>query len=99
MAVPVAVKAARNVTRALLAAGADRPETAQRLEGLSFPRRRALQRLVRDGVVREAGDGRYWLDGAAFDRWRATRLQRVMWVLLVVAAAMVALAVLEIVRQ
>jgi hypothetical protein len=99
MAVPVSVKAARSVTRALLAAGADRPETAQPLDGLSLPRRRALQRLLRDGVVRQAGDGRYWLDGAAFERWRAARLQRVMWVLLVVAAAMVALAVLGIFRR
>jgi hypothetical protein len=99
MAVPVAVKAARSVTRALLAAGADRPETARPLEGLSFPRRRALQRLLRESVVHEAGEGRYWLDGAAFERWRATRLQRVMWVLLVVAAAMVALAVLGIFRS
>ena len=99
MAVPVAAKAARSVTRALLASGADRPETAQPLDALSFPRRRALERLLRAGVVREADGGRYWLDGAAYERWRAARLGRVMWVLLVVAAAMVALAVLGIFRQ
>jgi hypothetical protein len=97
MAVPVAAKAARSVTRALLAAGADRPETAQPLEDLSFPRRRALQRLLRQGVVREAG-GRYWLDGAAYARWSAARLRRVLSILLVVAVAMVALAVLGFFR-
>ena len=98
MAVPVAAKAARSVTRSLLAAGADRCETAQPLGDLSLPRRRALQRLLRQGVVREAG-GRYWLDGAAYERWRAARLQRVMWILLLVAAAMVALAILGIFRR
>ncbi|HEU4561595.1 MAG TPA: hypothetical protein VFS20_27465 [Longimicrobium sp.] len=72
-------------------------ETAQPLDGLSLPRRRALQRLLRQGVVREA-DGRYWPDGAAYAHWSAARLRRVLWILLVVAVAMVVLTVLGFFR-
>jgi len=95
MAVPVSAKAEHRVTRELIAAGADGPMTAQPLDGLSFARGRALHRLVRAGVVREAQGGRYWLDGAAYERWRAARVQRVMWVLVMMGVLFVVLIVLR----
>jgi hypothetical protein len=98
MAVPVAAKAARHITRTLIAEGADRPATAQPLD-VSFARKRALQRLVRNGVVRETEPGRYWLDGAAYDAWRAARLNRVLWMLMVVGVMLVVGIVLGMVRK
>ena len=95
MAVPVSAKAARRITRELISAGADGPLTAQPLDRLSLARERALRRLVRAGVVREAQGGRYWLDGAAYERWHATRMRRVMWVLVLMGVLFVVLTVLR----
>jgi hypothetical protein len=36
----------------------------------------AARRLAREGVLREAGDGRVFLDGAQLLRWRRRRRQR-----------------------
>jgi len=98
MVVHAAAHAERRITRALLAEGADRPATAQPLD-VSFVRRRALRRLVHSGVVREAEPGRYWLDGAAYDAWRAARLSRVLWMLLVVGVLLAVGIVLGMIRQ
>ncbi|HET7229512.1 MAG TPA: hypothetical protein VFJ16_05885 [Longimicrobium sp.] len=99
MAVPAAAKAARKITRGLMAAGADRPATAQPLDGLSFVRGRALRRLLRAGVVREAEGGRYWLDGAAYEAWHARRMHRAMWMLLFMGVLFAVLVVLGIVTK
>ena len=99
MAVPAAAKAVRRITRGLVAAGADGPMTAQPLDGLAFAGRRALARLLRAGVVRDAGGGRYWLDGAAYERWHAARLNRVLWVLMVMGVLFAVLVVLGIVTR
>jgi hypothetical protein len=98
MVVHAAAHAERRITRALLAEGADGPATAQPLE-VSFVRRRALKRLVRHGVVHEAEPGRYWIDSAAYESWRAARLNRVLWMLMIVGVAMVVLAVLGFFRR
>jgi hypothetical protein len=98
MVVHAAAHAERRITRALLAEGADGPATAQPLE-VSFVRRRALKRLVRHGVVREAEPGRYWLDGAAYDAWRAARLSRVLWMLMVVGVLLAVGIVLGMIGQ
>lgn len=98
MAVPVTAKAARRITRELMASGADGPATAQPLDRLSFARRRALERLLRAGVVRDAGGGRYWLDGATYEQWHAARINRVLWVLMFMGVLFAVLIVLRIIR-
>jgi hypothetical protein len=99
MAVPVAIKAERHVTRALMDAGAIAPGSAQALDNLSFVRRRALGRLVSDGIVREAALGRYWLDLAAHEKWRAARLNRMLWVMMFMGVLLAILIVLGIIRK
>jgi len=97
MAVPVSAEAAGMITRELMSSGADGPMTARPLDRLSFARQRALRRLLRAGVVREAQGGRYWLDIATYEAWRARRMQRGMWVLLLMGVLFAVLVVLRIV--
>jgi hypothetical protein len=99
MAVPVAVKAERGITRGLISAEAFGPERAQRLDDLSFPRRRALERLLRQGVVREVEPGIYWLDPAAYAYQRAVRRNRIRWIMLLMIALVTVLVMLGIVRM
>ena len=98
MVANAAAHAERRITRTLLAEGADGPATAQPLD-VSFVRRRALRRLVGAGVVREAEPGRYWLDGAAYEAWRAARLSRVLWMLMVVGVLLAVGIVIGLIQQ
>jgi len=97
MAVPVAVKLERSLTRRLIEENASAPERAIAMD-LGFPRRRALGRLLRAGVIREAQPGIYWLDPAAYADYRIVRRNRMRWVILFLSVLVAVLMVLGIVR-
>ncbi|HEX8848389.1 MAG TPA: hypothetical protein VF761_02560 [Gemmatimonadaceae bacterium] len=58
--------------------GAVSPETAQPLDDISAADRRRLERLMAQGLVREASPGRYYFDRATE---RARFRQRAPWLL------------------
>lgn len=68
--------------------GATSPDTAQPLDGISASDRRRLERLIAQGLIREASPGRYYFDVA---EQRARFARRVPWLIaLVVLLAIVA---------
>ena len=69
--------------------GAVSPETAQPLDDISDRDRRRLERLMAEGLVREASPGRYYFDRATE---RARLRQRMPWLI----GAIVLLAALGI---
>lgn len=92
-AVAAAAAATARARRELLEhfrlAGATRPETAISLPDVRPPARRQFARWQREGVMREAPGGGYWLDEAAYaaaDAARRRRAQIALLVVLVLAA-------------
>lgn len=53
------------------------PDTAKSPDDMGVDARRALARLMRHGVIHEASAGRFYLDEAAWDRFRSKRRNRV----------------------
>ena len=80
---------ARRPAHMLRKRGAITPETAQSLDDLKPRDRARLDRLMAQGIVREAAPGRYYHDISAE---RARMKQRAPW-LIAVAVALVVLAV------
>jgi hypothetical protein len=84
-------------------AGATAPERAQRPETIGLSRDDTFERLMQEGVLRDAGDGRVWLDEAALiarRRVRSPRSTRIAVVIgLLVAVLLVGLAVLLMARS
>lgn len=77
-------------------AGATAPERAQRPEAMGLPRDDTFVRLAHEGVLRDAGDGRVWLDEAALIARRSagTRMsRRAKFVVIGVLLALLLLAV------
>jgi hypothetical protein len=68
--------------------GADSPETAGPLTGLSRMERGRLARLIELGAIRETASGRYWLDRARYAAY-ADHQRRIG--ILIVLAVLVAL--------
>ena len=98
----VAAQAAEAERRALerfRVADATRPERARPLDPLGLTPGSALDSLMRAGLVRDAGGGRYWLDEAAVAARRHAASPRAVKVLLVVllALAMITLPLLFLV--
>jgi membrane protein required for beta-lactamase induction len=80
--------AERRLTDRLLLLNAVWPGSGQPLEDLHSSQRRALTRLVADGVIREEGAGRFYLDAPAYAAHMASRRKRAMIALIVVILAM-----------
>lgn len=87
MPVPYRAIAERHVTDRLLLANAVWPGNGQPLEIRRGSERRALQRLVAAGVIREEGDGRYHVYAPSYAAHMAGRRQRILLVLLFVLTA------------
>ena len=68
--------------------GATSPDTAQPLDDISAADRRRLDRLIAQGLIREASPGRYYFDAA---EQRARTAKRIPWLIaLIVVLALVA---------
>ncbi|MGZ8377185.1 MAG: hypothetical protein ACXW61_04750 [Gemmatirosa sp.] len=82
-------------------ADATGPARARKPESIGLPRDGAFASLVQQGVLREVGDGRVWLDEAALIAQRdakPARSARIVLIVLLVAAVLVALGVLLLAR-
>jgi len=81
-------RARRLVVNGLREQGAVSPASAAAVPQPSRMRRVALGRLLRQGVVAEAGPDRYWLDEARFAEAEIARRNRITWALTAVAAVL-----------
>ena len=72
-AVAVMKRKERDVRDAFHSAGAINPASAMSLEAIGIEETRAVRRLKRRAVIREAGPGLFYFDE---DVWKATRSQR-----------------------
>ena len=95
MAVPARALAEYHVCQRLLQANAVWPGSGQPLENLLATQKRALDRLVRAGVIREEGQGHYYLYAPAYAARIHGRRQRVLMVLLFFVVAALLIAVFE----
>lgn len=86
-------RARREVLEHFRVAGATRPEAAVGLPDMRRLGRRQVERWERNGVLREAAGGGYWLDEAAYAVDQAARRRRAMVALIVVLVLLAAVAV------
>ncbi|MDB4877595.1 MAG: hypothetical protein JWM41_4041 [Gemmatimonadetes bacterium] len=82
-AVAIIIRREREIVAIFRGAGATRPDAARTPEDLDIHHRLAFDRLVRRAVLRDAGDGRYYLDEPSWNALRSTR-KRLMFVVLIV---------------
>lgn len=86
-AAAVMLRKEHDVVATFRGAGATTPTKARSPEELGIDRRLAFQRLVTRAVLREAGDGRFYLDEPSWEALRRIRRRLVMVMLVVVFAA------------
>lgn len=77
----VVVMRQNRAMRRFTAAGATTPELALRFEDLDIRPGWVIRRMVKRGVFVPVGDGRYYIDLEAADRFRVLRFRRMMIVL------------------
>jgi len=98
MAVPAIIHAEHHVVREMRQAGAVEPPAARPLVDLRRLDRRAAERLLARGVLRETRPGMYWLDEAAYATWRGERRRRALLVIAAMAIVVAGLVLLGIVK-
>ena len=94
MPIPPKVVARRRIAEHFLDAGAVSPKTAISFEADGFHQQRALEQLEEHGAVHATGDGRFYLDEAAYREFRAELRQRAGLLIAVGVAIGVALGLL-----
>ena len=97
-AVIVAAMAAarRRVLNTLRGANATAPDRARAIEGLDRMARKQLERLVADGVIRQASPGHYYLDEPALAVWeREQRRKALIAIVVILFLALVAVVSLR----
>jgi hypothetical protein len=57
------------------------PDRAVGFEPRDHVQRRFLDQLIGEGIVREAGPDRYWMDLDAYEQMRRKRLISVLWII------------------
>jgi hypothetical protein len=81
-AAAIIIRREREIVSVFRAAGATRADAARRPEELDVDRRVAFRLLVSHAVLRDVGDGRYYLDEPSWNAFGAMR-RRLMVVLLI----------------
>ena len=76
-AAAVMAKARRDVVSHFMGANAVSAESAVEYEPGRNIHQRQFERLCDAGVIRAAGDGKYWIDVARYDEWSRSRRRRV----------------------
>ena len=89
-------RARREICDQLADARASDPANAVPYQPANGLQERQLARLIDDGIVRESGDGRYWLDAAGLEREAAQRVARIKWGLTLLAGVGVIALVLAL---
>ena len=82
-AAAVMAKARRDVVSHFMGANAVSAESAVAYEPGRNIYQRQFERLCDAGVIRAAGDGKYWIDVARYDEWSRSRRR---WVIVAIAA-------------
>lgn len=95
MPVPARAIAEYHVCQRLLQANAVWAGSGQPLENLRGTEQRALDRLVRAGVIREEGPGRYYLYAPAYAARIHSRRQRALMAMIFLIVVALLLAVFE----
>jgi hypothetical protein len=90
-AAAIIMRRERDIVNTYRGAGATSRERARRPEELDVGHRLVFDRLVRRAVLREAGDGRYYLDEQSWEAVRYIRRRLAIVILLLVIGAFVAL--------
>jgi CTP-dependent riboflavin kinase len=93
-AAAIVARARRDVVSHFMERNAVSPDAAVRWVPERHVQRRMLARLVRRGVLVEAGEDTYFVDVPAYDRWRRSLRLRTVVLLAGVAVAGAALAAL-----
>jgi hypothetical protein len=83
-AVAIIIRKEREIVNTYRAAGATSPSAARDPGELSVPRRVPFRRLVTRAVLRDAGNGRYYLDEASWNALRSIRHRMAIVMLLIV---------------
>jgi hypothetical protein len=86
-AAAVILRKEHDVVASFRGAGATTPDNARRPEELGLDRHLVFHRLVTRAVLREAGEGRFYLDEASWNALRGIRRRLVMVILVVLFAA------------
>ena len=76
-AAAVLAKARRDVVSHFMQSNAVSADSAVPYEPGRRIRQRQFERLCDAGVIRAAGDGRYWIDAPRYDQWSRSRRKRV----------------------
>ena len=76
-AAAVMAKARRDVVSHFMSANAVSAESAVSYEPGRHIRQRQFERMCDAGVLRAAGDDRYWIDAPRYDEWSRSRRRRV----------------------
>ena len=90
-AAAVILRKERDIVSIYRGAGAVSADRARSPEELGIPRRLVFDRLVRRAVLREAGNGRYYLDEPSWEALRGIRHRVVIIVLILAVAAFASL--------
>ena len=83
----------REVVDDFRAAGALTPSTAQSYTAMGFGESRAVKRLHREAVIREASPGLYYLDEEVWTAVRASRRRRALMIGSVIVLIFIGVAV------
>jgi hypothetical protein len=90
-AAAIILRKEKDIVSAYRGAGATSPDRARSPEQLDIGRRLAFERLVQRAVLRDTGDGRYYLDEPSWEALRGIRRRMMLVIALVVAGALLVL--------
>ena len=91
-AAAIIIRREREIVSIFRAAGATRADAARRPEELDVDRRVAFRLLVGHAVLRDVGDGRYYLDEPSWNAFGAMR-RRLVAVLLISVLVVIAILI------
>ena len=90
-AAAIILRKEKDIVSAYRGAGATSPDRARSPEQLDIGRRFAFERLVQRAVLRDTGDGRYFLDEPSWEALRGTRRRMMLVMALIVAGGLLVL--------
>jgi hypothetical protein len=92
-------RARRDIQHHFFSHDAVRPDRAVDFEPERMIERRQFERMLDRGIIRQANDGRYWLDVVAYDVDLTARYQRVKIALLIVLLVFVITLLIPLLRH
>ncbi len=90
-AAAVILRKERDIVNSYRGAGAVTPDRAMSPDQLDVPRRMAFERLVQRAVLRDTGNGRYYLDEPSWEALRGIRRRMALVIVILVVGATVVL--------